>query len=130
MVIAALLEDIHDEDVEAPSHCTIGTLCTYQEARWAMHCAKNFERACRDMLVHIQHCNLNELPKNIVGRQLLDVRRPSDGKLCIENSLSKYKYRLHCKDCIYRNKAHVKLQLVMLGLCCMNTLPVSNPWLQ
>lgn len=42
-------------------------------------CAKIFEKNCLHILEHIKHCSLDDLSKDTIGRQLLDVRRLHDG---------------------------------------------------
>ena len=42
-------------------------------------CAKNFEKNCLHILDHIKHCSLDDLSRDTIGRQLLDVRRLHDG---------------------------------------------------
>ena len=95
-----------------------------------MHCAKVFERACRDTLVHIRHCDLKNLPSNVVGRQLLDVRRPDDGKICKGILHQGIRLEFIVRACICRKKARVMLQVVMLAFVASMLSPMSNRWLQ
>ena len=51
-----------------------------EEARQATLCAKIFEKTCWDILAHMRQCSLDQLPVDAIGQQLLNIRRPQDGK--------------------------------------------------
>lgn len=64
---------IHEKDA------THSSFNIQKEMSQARICAKIFERNCLHILDHIKHCSLDDLSRDTIGRQLLDVRRLHDG---------------------------------------------------